>query len=109
MDGALYFPLSKYGIEVRFRGSTRGEENQENKDHFICVFPLQLDKDILIHTCISQWFREFTQLVVFIFCYISYAQGANIIKGRVKNIIYIDSKGWGRETLPSKFVVLVRS
>lgn len=71
MDGALYFPLSKYGIEVRFRGSTRGEENQENKDHFICVFPLQLDKDILIHTCISQWFREFTQLVVFIFCYIS--------------------------------------
>lgn len=71
VDRAFYFPLSKYGIEVRFRGSTRGEENQENKDHFICVFPLQLGKVILIHKCISRWFKKFTQLAVFIFCPIS--------------------------------------
>lgn len=34
--------------------------------------------------------------------YIQYAQGANVIKDRVKNIIYIDSKGQGGGTLACK-------
>lgn len=35
---SIEFSAAKWEIEVRFRGLTRPEENQENKDHFVC-FP----------------------------------------------------------------------